>query len=84
MMATRPGISAGRRYGRRVMKLLCRVSLSPDLPACRQTEFRFERWGKLTLVLVRKFIPGLSTIAAAARGRDAPAAVVPPFNAWAW
>jgi membrane protein DedA with SNARE-associated domain/rhodanese-related sulfurtransferase len=52
---------AGRLYGRRVMKLLCRVSLSPD-SCVRQTEFRFERWGKLTLVL-SKFIPGLSTIA---------------------
>src|SRR5713101_101726 len=38
---------AGRRYGRRVMKFLCRVSLSPD-SCVRQTEFRFERWGKLT------------------------------------
>jgi len=52
---------AGRRYGRRVMKFLCRVSLSPD-SCVRQTEFRFERWGRLTLVL-SKFIPGLSTIA---------------------
>jgi membrane protein DedA with SNARE-associated domain/rhodanese-related sulfurtransferase len=52
---------AGRRYGHRVMKLLCRLSLSPD-SCVRQTEFRFERWGKLTLVL-SKFIPGLSTIA---------------------
>src|SRR6266852_4407064 len=57
---------AGRRYGRRVMKLLCRVSLSPD-SCVRQAEFRFERWGKLTLVL-SKFIPGLSTIAAARAG----------------
>jgi len=53
--------SAGRRYGRRVMKLLCRVSLSPD-SCVRQTEVRFERWGGLTLVL-SKFVPGLSTIA---------------------
>src|SRR5260370_29577671 len=52
---------AGRRYGRRVMTLLCRVSLSPD-SCVRRTEFRFERWGKLTLV-VSKFIPGLSTVA---------------------
>jgi rhodanese-related sulfurtransferase len=43
------------------MKLLCRLSLSPD-SCVRQTEFRFERWGKLTLVL-SKFIPGLSTVA---------------------
>jgi len=52
---------AGRRYGRRVMKLLCRMSLSPD-SCVRQTEVRFERWGGLALVL-SKFIPGFSTIA---------------------
>src|SRR5258708_24802122 len=46
---------ARRRYRRPVMKLLCRVSLSPDSCA-PQTEFRFERWGKLTLVF-SKFIP---------------------------
>src|SRR5206468_2024107 len=57
---------AGRRYGRRVMAFLCRVSLSPD-SCVRQTEFRFERWGRLTLVL-SKFIPGLSTIAAPLAG----------------
>jgi membrane protein DedA with SNARE-associated domain/rhodanese-related sulfurtransferase len=52
---------AGRLYGRAVMRLLCRISLSPD-SCVRQTEYRFERWGGLTLVLA-KFIPGLSTIA---------------------
>src|SRR6266702_3873959 len=51
---------AGRRYGRRVMTLLCRLSLSPD-SCVRQTEFRFERWGKLTLVL-SKFFPGLGVV----------------------
>src|ERR1700675_1574608 len=40
----------GRRYGRRVMTLLCRVSLSPD-SCVRQTEVHFERWGGLMLVL---------------------------------
>src|SRR5207247_10198224 len=58
MMGDAAWYLAGRRYGRRVMKLLCRVSLSPD-SCVRQTEFRFERWGKLTLVL-SKFIPGRS------------------------
>jgi membrane protein DedA with SNARE-associated domain/rhodanese-related sulfurtransferase len=53
--------AAGRIYGSRVMRLLCRISLSPD-SCVRQTEYRFERWGALTLVL-GKFIPGLSTIA---------------------
>src|SRR6185437_15550976 len=50
----------GRYYGRRVMKFLCRVSLSPDT-CVRTTENRFERWGRLTLVLA-KFVPGLSTV----------------------
>jgi membrane protein DedA with SNARE-associated domain/rhodanese-related sulfurtransferase len=52
---------AGRFYGRRVMSFLCRVSLSPD-SCVRTTENRFERWGRLTLVLA-KFVPGLSTVA---------------------
>jgi membrane protein DedA with SNARE-associated domain/rhodanese-related sulfurtransferase len=51
---------AGRYYGRRVMSFLCRVSLSPD-SCVRTTENRFERWGRLTLVLA-KFVPGLSTV----------------------
>ena len=52
---------AGRRFGRGVMALLCRVSLSPD-SCVRQTEVRFERWGGLSLVLA-KFVPGLATLA---------------------
>lgn len=52
---------AGRMYGRRVMRLLCRISLSPD-SCVRQTENHFERWGGTALVLA-KFIPGLSGIA---------------------
>lgn len=52
---------AGRRYGYRVLKLLCRVSLSPD--ACvRQTEGIFERYGFFSVV-VSKFVPGFSTVA---------------------
>ncbi|MGE5094831.1 MAG: VTT domain-containing protein [Betaproteobacteria bacterium] len=52
---------AGRRHGLRVLKLLCRISLSPD--ACvRQTEGNYGRWGYLTLVF-GKFIPGVSTLA---------------------
>ena len=53
--------AAGRLYGRRVMRLLCRISLSPD-SCVRQTENHFERWGGSVLVLA-KFIPGLSGIA---------------------
>src|SRR5262249_2999682 len=53
--------AAGRLWGRRVMRLLCRISLSPD-SCVRQTEVRFAQWGGWTLVFA-KFIPGLSTIA---------------------
>lgn len=51
----------GRRYGQRVVELLCRISLSPDY-CVRETEIHYERWGRLTLIL-GKFIPGISTIA---------------------
>ena len=53
--------SAGRRYGGRVMSLLCRVSLSPD-SCVSQTEGAFERWGPRALVFA-KFVPGLALIA---------------------
>jgi membrane protein DedA with SNARE-associated domain len=51
----------GRRLGRRVLRLLCRVSLSPD-SCVRQTESLFERYGMPSL-LFAKFIPGFSTVA---------------------
>src|SRR6266478_8501514 len=40
--------AAGRLYGRRVMKLLCQISLSPD-SCLRQSEHRSHRWGRITL-----------------------------------
>ncbi|MCK7582728.1 MAG: hypothetical protein MZV65_48990 [Chromatiales bacterium] len=67
---------AGRRYGYPVLRLLCRMSLSPD--ACvRQTEGIFERWGFYSLV-VSKFVPGFSTVAPRDRGRAADARAVVP------
>jgi membrane protein DedA with SNARE-associated domain len=51
----------GRAQGNRILKLLCRISLSPD-SCVRQTESVFERWGMPSL-LVAKFIPGFSTVA---------------------
>jgi membrane protein DedA with SNARE-associated domain/rhodanese-related sulfurtransferase len=51
----------GRRYGHRVMRWLCSISLSPD-SCVRQTSIHFERWGGLTLVL-GKFLPGIGTVA---------------------
>ena len=51
----------GRRFGYRILRTLCRVSLSPD-SCVRDTELRFERWG-LKSLLIAKFIPGFSTVA---------------------
>ena len=51
----------GRRYGYRILRTLCRISLSPD-SCVRDTEANFERWGMRSL-LFAKFIPGFSTVA---------------------
>lgn len=51
----------GRRYGYRILRTLCRISLSPD-SCVRDTESNFERWGMKSL-LFAKFIPGFSTVA---------------------
>ena len=53
--------AAGRRQGYRILKTLCRISLSPD-SCVRQTESVFHRWGMPSL-LVAKFVPGFSTVA---------------------
>jgi membrane protein DedA with SNARE-associated domain len=52
---------AGRRYGAGVMRVLCRISLSPDT-CVRKSERHFQRW-RGQVLLVAKFVPGLSTVA---------------------
>ncbi|MGE5489767.1 MAG: VTT domain-containing protein [Actinomycetota bacterium] len=52
---------AGRRLGRKVLSLLCRISISPD-SCVRQSEVSFAKRGIATLVIA-KFVPGLSTLA---------------------
>jgi membrane protein DedA with SNARE-associated domain/rhodanese-related sulfurtransferase len=52
---------AGRVFGGRVMNLLCRISLTPDT-CVSQTQTSFERWGSKILI-VAKFVPGLSLVA---------------------
>jgi membrane protein DedA with SNARE-associated domain len=51
----------GRRYGQRILKALCRISLSPDT-CVRQTEGVFDKYG-LASLLFAKFVPGYSTVA---------------------
>lgn len=53
--------AAGRRYGGRVLKLLCRLSLSADTCVSR-TETVFGRWGWSSIV-VGRFLPGVSLVA---------------------
>lgn len=56
----------GARSGRRVLRTLCRISLSPD-GCVRQTESIFTRFGAPSLVLA-KFIPGFASVATALAG----------------
>lgn len=58
--------TAGRRHGRKVTAVLCRISLSPD-SCVRQTEMIYQRWGAPSL-LVAKFIPGFASVASALAG----------------
>jgi membrane protein DedA with SNARE-associated domain/rhodanese-related sulfurtransferase len=51
----------GRRYGHRVLGVVCRISLEPDT-CVRQTQNVFTRYGMMGVVAA-KFIPGLSTLA---------------------
>jgi len=52
---------AGRRYGYRILRTLCRVAIEPD-SCVKQTETIFERWGAPSLMLA-KYVPGFSTAA---------------------
>jgi membrane protein DedA with SNARE-associated domain/rhodanese-related sulfurtransferase len=51
----------GRRYGNQVLRVVCRLALSPD-SCVRSTEQTFARWGLKSLA-VAKFIPGFSMVA---------------------
>jgi membrane protein DedA with SNARE-associated domain/rhodanese-related sulfurtransferase len=51
----------GRRYGSQVLRVICRLALSPD-SCVRNTEQTFTRWGLKSLAMA-KFIPGFSMVA---------------------
>ena len=57
---------AGMRFGRRVLRVMCRLSLSPD-SCVRQTESIYERWGAPSL-MVAKFVPGFAAVATSMAG----------------
>lgn len=58
--------AAGRRLGRRVLRTICRISLSPD-SCVQQTERLYTRWGPPSLA-VAKFIPGFAAVATSMAG----------------
>jgi len=57
---------AGQRYGSRMVRTICRISLSPDT-CIRQTENIYLRWGPKTLI-VAKLLPGLGSVATTLAG----------------
>lgn len=57
---------AGARIGRRVLRLMCRISLSPDT-CVRQSENIYTRWGPPSL-MIAKFIPGFAAVATSMAG----------------
>ena len=61
-----PWYWAGRRYGYRILRLVCRITLSAD-SCVRQSASAFERRGPAILVTAR-FLPGLGTVAAPLAG----------------
>jgi membrane protein DedA with SNARE-associated domain len=61
LMGDAPWYLAGRRYGYRILRTLCRVAIEPD-SCVKQTEGIFERWGAPSL-MVAKYIPGFATVA---------------------
>lgn len=57
---------AGRIFGNRVMRVLCRISMSPDT-CVRQSESLISRWGGSALIAA-KFVPGVSVVASPMAG----------------
>lgn len=67
MISDSTWFALGRRFGNRVIRLLCRMSMEATTCVAR-TEGYFSRRGPETL-LFAKFVPGLSTVAAPIAGQ---------------
>lgn len=59
---------AGRRHGARMLRLICRISLSPD-SCVSGTRDIYARWGPPSLV-VAKFIPGFAAVGTTLAGHQ--------------
>jgi membrane protein DedA with SNARE-associated domain len=60
LLADHAWFIVGRRYGRRLLAAICRLSLSPDT-CVRKTDDLISRHGA-AMLLVAKFIPGVSAV----------------------
>lgn len=59
--------AGGRRFGSRLLRLMCRISMSPD--SCVGTTRRiYERWGAPSLILA-KYIPGFAAVSTTLAGQ---------------
>ena len=58
----------GRRYGHRVLRILCKLSLEPTV-CVRRTQNSFGRRRAVTL-MIAKFVPGLATLAPPVAGQN--------------
>jgi len=59
--------AGGRRFGTHLVRLMCRLSLSPD-SCVASTRDTYARWGAPSLV-VAKFIPGFAALATTLAGQ---------------
>lgn len=61
VLADTAWFAAGRRFGRGILALVCRISISPD-SCIRRSELAFARRAAVTVVVAR-FIPGVGPLA---------------------
>ncbi len=66
LLADLTWFAASRQYGRRILGVLCKLSLSPD-SCVRRTETLYARLGAVSLLFAR-FIPGLGLVSIALSG----------------
>jgi membrane protein DedA with SNARE-associated domain/rhodanese-related sulfurtransferase len=68
LMADSSWFLIGRRYGHRVLRILCKLSLEPTI-CVRRTQNSFGRRRAIT-VMIAKFVPGLATLAPPVAGQN--------------
>jgi membrane protein DedA with SNARE-associated domain/rhodanese-related sulfurtransferase len=61
--------AGGRRFGAAMLRMICRVSLSPD-SCVGNTRRIYSRWGAPSLI-VAKYVPGLAAVATTLAGETA-------------